>query len=147
MHTTITQKNDLLRLAIVTDAQLAPGYATAETSPKPRAKLVGFAALPADTFNVDFSRIDERGYVTKEERVDLMNVADPNDLNRDGNPTLTFPFMTVENLLLLDPWTVRVANDNNNPFSAGRGTDIDSDEIIKPQLSKPLRFDPRPWTR
>jgi len=98
-------------------------------------------------FKVNLSRVDQRGYVYKEELVDLMDVADPRDLNDDGNLTFTFPFLTIENVLVLDPWTILVANDNNFPFSLGRGPDIDNNEIIKLQLSKPLRFDPRLWKR
>jgi 2',3'-cyclic-nucleotide 2'-phosphodiesterase (5'-nucleotidase family)/alkaline phosphatase len=94
-------------------------------------------------FLVDFSNLDERGFVAKKELVDLLNVQDPNDLNGDGSTTFTFPFVTIENVLVLDEDTLLVANDNNYPFSIGRGPDIDNTEIIQIKLPEPLNLDPR----
>jgi len=81
-------------------------------------------------FKIDITMIDEDGYVYKEEVVDLLNIDDPNDLNGDGNTTFDFPFVTIENVLVLGEDTILVANDNNYPFSVGRGPDIDNNEII-----------------
>ncbi len=53
------------------------------------------------------------GLVTKTEVADLMNISDPNDLNRDDNPRFIFPFATIENLIILDSQTLLIANDNN----------------------------------
>lgn len=94
-------------------------------------------------FKIDISQVDENGYVQKEELVDLLNIADPNDLNGDGNTTFTFPFVTIEDVLILDEKTLLIANDNNYPFSVGRGPDIDNNEIIKIELSTPLNLDLR----
>jgi glycerophosphoryl diester phosphodiesterase len=44
---------------------------------------------------------------------------------------------------VLDQRTILVANDNNYPFSLGRGPDIDNDEIIRLRLPRKLRLDPR----
>jgi glycerophosphoryl diester phosphodiesterase len=92
-------------------------------------------------FKIDLADIDSRGFVAKEEVVDLLNIADPNDLNGDGNATFDFPFVTIEDLLVLDEDTLLVANDNNFPFSIGRGPDIDNNEIIQIELAKPLNLD------
>ena len=81
-------------------------------------------------FRVDITMIDNDGYVHKEEVADLLNISDPNDLNLDGNTTFDFPFTTIEDVLVLDKDTILVANDNNYPFSVGRGPDIDNNEII-----------------
>ncbi|MGK7958855.1 MAG: esterase-like activity of phytase family protein, partial [Crocosphaera sp.] len=94
-------------------------------------------------FKVDLSKVDENGFVEKTELVDLLNIADPDDLNNDGETTFTFPFVTIEDVLVLDEQTLLVANDNNYPFSIGRGPDIDNNEIIKIQLDQPLDVDPR----
>jgi glycerophosphoryl diester phosphodiesterase len=94
-------------------------------------------------FKVDLSEVNEAGFVEKKELVDLLSIADPNDLNGDGSTTFTFPFVTIEDVLVLDEDTLLVANDNNYPFSIGRGPDIDNNEIIQIKLPQPLDLDPR----
>ncbi|NJP12414.1 MAG: hypothetical protein HC866_25550 [Leptolyngbyaceae cyanobacterium RU_5_1] len=94
-------------------------------------------------FKVDFSHRDANGFVAKEEVVDLLNVHDPDDLNGDGSNIFTFPFVTIENVLVIDSQTILVANDNNYPFSIGRLPAIDNNEIIVLQLDTPLHLDPR----
>ncbi len=93
-------------------------------------------------FKVDISNIDENGYVEKEEVVDLLNIQDPNDLNNDGETTFTFPFVTIEDVLVIDENTILVANDNNYPFSTGREEGIDNNEVILLELDKALDLDP-----
>ncbi|PAX54311.1 glycerophosphodiester phosphodiesterase [Brunnivagina elsteri CCALA 953] len=94
-------------------------------------------------YKVDFARKDANNFVAKEEVVDLLNIADPNDLNKDGNTTFKFPFQTIEDVLVIDENTILVANDNNYPFSVGRPPAIDNNEIIYLELNKPLNLDPR----
>lgn len=94
-------------------------------------------------FKIDISKIDANGYVEKQELVDLLKIADPYDLNGDGKTVFDFPFVTIENVLVIDPLTILVANDNNYPFSLGRGPDIDNNEIILVRLRQPLNVDRR----
>ncbi|NMG06714.1 glycerophosphodiester phosphodiesterase [Brasilonema sp. UFV-L1] len=94
-------------------------------------------------FKVDFSEKDANGYVAKEEVVDLLNIPDPRDLNKDGSTQFTFSFQTIENVLVIDEKTILVANDNNYPFSVGRPPAIDNNEIILLGLEKSLNLDPR----
>jgi glycerophosphoryl diester phosphodiesterase len=94
-------------------------------------------------YKVDFSRKDANGNVLKEELVDLLNIQDPNDLNQDGSTTYKMPFVTIENVLVLDSKTILVANDNNYPFSIGRPPAIDNNEMVMLELSKALNLDPR----
>ena len=97
-------------------------------------------------FKVNLSNVDENGFVEKTELVDLLNVADPNDLNGDGETVFDFPFVTIEDVLVLDEKTILVANDNNYPFSIGRdftGEAIDNNEIIQIELAEPLDLDER----
>ncbi len=97
-------------------------------------------------FKVDLSEVDADGFVEKTEVVDLLDIADPNDLNNDGETTFDFPFVTIEDVLVLDKDTILVANDNNYPFSIGRdfsGTEIDNNEIIQIELAEPLNLDSR----
>jgi glycerophosphoryl diester phosphodiesterase len=94
-------------------------------------------------FKVDFSKIDANGFVSKEEVANLLNIKDTNDLNGDGSTTYTMPFQTIEDVLVLDSKTILVANDNNYPFSIGRPTAIDNNEIVVLELEKPLALDSR----
>jgi glycerophosphoryl diester phosphodiesterase len=94
-------------------------------------------------FKVDISNIDENGYVEKSEVVDLLNIQDPNDLNNDGETAFTFPFVTIEDVLVINENTILVANDNNYPFSTGRDEGIDNNEVILLELDKALNLDPR----
>ena len=98
----------------------------------------GATAKFKKVFKVDLSKKDQNGYVAKEEIANLLNIQDPNDLNKDGNTTFTFPFQTIEDVLVLDEKTILVANDNNYPFSVGRGPGIDNNESIVLGLDKPL---------
>jgi myo-inositol-hexaphosphate 3-phosphohydrolase len=91
-------------------------------------------------FKVDFSKKDAAGNVAKEEVADLLNIQDPNDLNKDGNTKFNFPFQTIEDVLVLDNKTLLVANDNNYPFSVGRPPAIDNNEFIVLDLDKPLNL-------
>ena len=103
----------------------------------------GDAAQFKKIFKIDITELDENGFVLKQEIADLLNIADPNDLNNDGETTFEFPFVTIEDVLVLDEKHILVANDNNYPFSVGRGPDIDNNEIIQLELEDPLAVDPR----
>ncbi|MGB3292736.1 MAG: glycerophosphodiester phosphodiesterase family protein [Phormidesmis sp.] len=97
-------------------------------------------------FKVDLSQVGSDGFVEKTELVDLLNVADPDDLNGDGKTTFDFPFVTIEDVLVLDEKTILIANDNNYPFSIGRdftGEEIDNNEIIQIELAVSLNVDDR----
>ncbi|MFW9260732.1 esterase-like activity of phytase family protein [Nostoc sp. CALU 546] len=108
----------------------------------------GTSAQFKKIFKIDLSKTDSNGYVVKEEVADLLNIQDPNDLNGDGKTTFDFPFVTIENVLVVDKNTILVANDNNYPFSTGRpGGDlqnpvIDNNEIILLKLENPLNLAP-----
>ena len=93
-------------------------------------------------YKVDLSKQDANGFVTKEEVADLLNIPDPLDLNKDGSTTYRMPFVTIENVLVIDANTILVANDNNYPFSIGRPPGIDNDEIVQITLDKPLNLSP-----
>ena len=94
-------------------------------------------------YKVDLARKDAKGFVAKEEVADLLNISDPQDLNKDGKTSYQMPFVTIENLLVIDANTILVANDNNYPFSIGRPPSIDNSEIVQISLDKPLNLDPR----
>jgi len=94
-------------------------------------------------FMADSSQLDADGFAKKTEVVDLMNIADPNDLNGDGSTTFTFPYVTIEDVLILDANTLLVVNDNNLPGGGGRDLFSDDTEFLKISLANPV---PEPET-
>ncbi len=83
------------------------------------------------------------GLLDKTLLVDLMNVANPKRLGGFGT-TFTFPFQTIENVVILDERTVAVLNDNNFPFSTGRTPGVAEDnEWITIKLPRSLDPDKR----
>jgi glycerophosphoryl diester phosphodiesterase len=93
-------------------------------------------------YKIDLSKKDANGFVAKEEVADLLNIPDPQDLNKDGSTTYKMPFVTIENILVIDANTILVGNDNNYPFSTGRTSGIDNNEIVQIGLDKPLSLSP-----
>jgi len=79
----------------------------------------------------DIEGVSDGGPVEKTELVDLMNIADPNDLNGDGSTIFTLPCVTIENVLVLDPHTLLVVNDNNFPYGGGRTLASDNTEFLR----------------
>ncbi len=89
-------------------------------------------------FLIDLSGVAAGGTVTKTELVDLMNLADPDDLNGDGSTTFTLPYVTIENVLVLNARTLLVANDNNFPYGGGRALASDNTEFLRITLPEGL---------
>ncbi|WP_457353156.1 esterase-like activity of phytase family protein [Roseateles sp. P5_D6] len=89
-------------------------------------------------FKVDLNQLDGSGNLVKSEVIDLMNIADPHDLNGDGSSAFTFPFTTIESVLILDAHTLLVANDNNYPGTGGRNLGSDNTEFLKIHLDQAL---------
>ena len=104
----------------------------------------GAAAAFKKVFLVDMARQDQ-GYAYKTEVVDLLAIADPDGISgsdaravRLGNP-FGMPFVTIESVLMLDPQTMVIVNDNNYPFSNGRRPGSpDDNEFIQIRLPQPL---------
>lgn len=94
-------------------------------------------------FMIDITDVGANNVVAKTEVVDLMNIADPDDLNGDGSTTFTFPYVTIEGVLILDANTIVVVNDNNFPGGGGRNLFSDDTEFLKIGLANPV---PEPET-
>lgn len=65
--------------------------------------------------------------------IDLMNIADPNNIRRAGGGEgfYDMPFVTIENVEIVDETHIIVGNDNNLPFSAGRSLNAaDDNEFV-----------------
>lgn len=103
----------------------------------------GDAARLKKIYKIDLSKKDANGYVAKEEVADLLNIQDPNDLNSDGSKVFRFPFVTIEDVLVIDSNTILVANDNNYRGGTGRPPGLDQNEMLLLKLDKPLNVDPR----
>jgi glycerophosphoryl diester phosphodiesterase len=103
----------------------------------------GDAAKLKKIYKIDLTKKDATGFFAKEEVVDLLNIADPNNLAGFG-PIFKFPFVTIEDVLVLDANTIMVLNDNNYPGTGGRGPNVkDNNEVLWLKLDKPLKLDPR----
>ena len=102
----------------------------------------GTATTPLEPFKrlylVDIDGVAPDGAVRKTLLVDLMDIADPHDLDRDGRTRFDFPYTTIENLLVLDRRTLLVANDNNFPYGGGRAEAPDATEFLRIRLEQPL---------
>ena len=88
---------------------------------------------------IDLSVLDDDGNVARLRQIDLMAIADPDGLARiptdraeDTPGIFSFPFVTIESVILDGPEHILVSNDNNLPFSAGRRLGIpDDNEVIR----------------
>jgi hypothetical protein len=71
---------------------------------------------------VDLGQVDADGVIKKIASVDLLDIADPNGKARRGalDGVFSFPFVTIENVDVVDERRIVVGNDNNFPFSIGR---------------------------
>jgi hypothetical protein len=91
-------------------------------------------------FLIDLSQADPvTRIVQKTQIIDLLNIADPFDLNQDGATRFTFPFQTIEDVIPVGARTLLIGNDNNYPFSNGRTPgQPDNNEFILVQIDDPL---------
>lgn len=91
-------------------------------------------ALFKRIYLISFDGVEDGGVARKLGYIDLMNIEDPNHVARLGmneNGVFTFPFVTIENVDIVDDTHIIVANDNNYPGSRGRSADaIDNNEFI-----------------
>lgn len=97
------------------------------------AELLDRAARVKKIYRVDLDEVDAQGLLIKQEVADLMNIYDPRDVAGDGrtNTVFTFPFTTIEDVLVLDNNRLLVIDDNNYPGSNGREFGVpDNNEFI-----------------
>ena len=73
-------------------------------------------------YKIEMTDFNAGSLVRKIGYIDLMDIADPKGLARQGGKDgkLTFPFVTIENVDVVGTAQIIVANDNNFPYSAGR---------------------------
>lgn len=93
----------------------------------------GQDAILKKVYQVDFKQLDAEGFLIKTLVADLLNIRDPHDLDQDGNLLFTFPFWTIEGLVVLNRTTLGIVNDNNYPLGQARDnsqTRPDNNEFI-----------------
>ena len=100
----------------------------------PKADCFPAPAMIKHVVLIDTAQIDADGFVKRLGFVDLMDIADPNGLNRletvakrDLAGKFTFPFFTIEDVMRVDDNHIMIGNDNNLPYSSGRKLDAAAD--------------------
>jgi len=93
----------------------------------------GEKAQVKKVYKVDLEQLDAEGYLVKTLVADLLKIKDPHDLNQDGSQLFSFPFWTIEGLVVIDRTTLGIVNDNNYPLGQARDssrTQPDNSEFI-----------------
>jgi hypothetical protein len=93
-------------------------------------------------YKISLKDVDAEGLVRKIGYVDLLDIADPRGVARRGsvNGRFSFPFVTIENVDIVDAEHIVVANDNNLPYSSGRKNGVqDDNEFILLKVPALLR--------
>jgi len=85
-------------------------------------------------YKISLKDADAEGFVRKIGYVDLLDIQDPKGVARVGGKggVFTFPFVTIEDVDIVDAQHIVVANDNNLPYSSGRqlGRNDDNEFIL-----------------
>lgn len=103
----------------------------------------GPTAVFKRVYLVDDRDRDHDGHLDKTLLVDLMDLANPDRVGGFGDP-FTFPYVTIEDVELIDADTIAVLNDNNYPGTGGRGASVkDVNEYLEIDLPKKLDVDRR----
>ncbi|MBE3636677.1 esterase-like activity of phytase family protein [Mangrovicoccus algicola] len=79
-------------------------------------------ALFKRVYLIDMAGIEDGQPVRKLGHIDLLDIRDPEGVARQGGKdgVYTMPFVTIENVDIVDDSHIIVGNDNNFPFSKGR---------------------------
>ncbi|USX51790.1 esterase-like activity of phytase family protein [Lentzea sp. HUAS12] len=103
----------------------------------------GATALVKRVYLADKRDRDRDGELDKTLVADLLDLANPKHVGGQADP-FRFPFVTIEDVTILDDRTIAVLNDNNFPSSSGRTPGKpDDNEIITIRLAENLHADPR----
>jgi hypothetical protein len=102
----------------------------------PKAPAADCFAVPAkhkSIYKIEMTEENAGKAVRKIGYIDLMKIEDPDNKKRQGGGEgfYDMPFVTIENVDVVDPTHIIVGNDNNLPFSAGRALDkADDNEFV-----------------
>jgi hypothetical protein len=85
-------------------------------------------------YKIEMSEANVGAAVRKVGHIDLMNIQDPAKISKQGEmgSAFTFPFVTIEDVDVVDATHIIVGNDNNLPYSSGRmlGKQDDNELIL-----------------
>lgn len=99
----------------------------------------GESARVKRVYLVDSRQPDAEGFARKTLVADLLRISDPDDLNRDGLTDFTFPFVTIESVVVENPRSLVLCNDNNFPARSPRRPGLlEATEFIRLRLPEPL---------
>ena len=89
---------------------------------KPAADCFNVPARFRRIYKIEMTDANAGGLVRKIGYIDLMDIDDPKKLAKQGGADgkFTFPFVTIEDVDVVNATQIIVANDNNFPYSAGR---------------------------
>ncbi|WP_159952181.1 esterase-like activity of phytase family protein [Rhizobium sp. 18065] len=102
----------------------------------PKAPVADCFAVPAKhkrIYKIEMSDENVGKAARKIGYIDLMKIEDPDNkkLQGGGDGFYDMPFVTIEDVDVVDPTHIIVGNDNNLPFSAGRALDkADDNEFV-----------------
>ena len=103
----------------------------------------GADAIVKRVYLADKRDRNKDGKLDKTVVADLLNLANPKHVGGQADP-FKFPFVTIEDVTILDDRTIAVLNDNNFPSSSGRTPGKpDDNEFITIKLAENLHADPR----
>ena len=103
----------------------------------------GADAIVKRVYLADKRDKNKDGKLDKTVVADLLNLANPKHVGGQADP-FRFPFVTIEDVTILDDRTIAVLNDNNFPSSSGRTPGKpDDNEFITIRLADNLHADPR----
>ncbi len=104
--------------------------------------LNGFKAI----YEIELNQNNE--FIKKKHNVDLLKIKDIRKISEPGldgdigiGKDFAFPFVTIESIIVFNPFLIGVLNDNNYPFSIGRHVKSglpDDNEFILIWLDQPL---------
>jgi hypothetical protein len=121
--------------ALVVERDNGEGDAAKACPPgQPRPDCFNVPAKFKRVYKIEMSAANANGFARKIGHVDLMDIDDPNKVARRGGASgkFSFPFVTIENVDIVDAEHIVVGNDNNFPFSSGReiGKNDDNELIL-----------------
>lgn len=92
---------------------------------KPEATCFNAPAKHKRVYKIEMSDANVGRAVRKIGYIDLMKIQDPEEKKKAGNieGIYDMPFVTIENVDIVDATHLVIGNDNNLPFSAGRAVD------------------------
>ena len=93
-------------------------------------------------YKINLKDADADGFVKKVGYIDLLDIKDPNGVAKRGSKdgVFKFPFVTIEDVDVVDGEHIVVGNDNNLPYSAGRKPNVqDDNELILLRVPELLR--------